>query len=484
MKILIVGGGTAGLVSAIMLRKLTGYEVSVVYSSKIGIVGVGEGSTEHFSAFMDLAEISHKEIIKECDATHKFGIMFNDWNKDSKPYLHGVAYQFNKNFENYCHVYGKQISSGSDYMSPKSFWDNEVDEWYVEHGETTPLTNQYHFNTYKLNDFLIKKCKSLGIKTFDDDILEVPLDESGKISFVRGQKQEYHYDMYVDSTGMKRVLMSKLNAKWKSFGKYLKMKEAITFPTGDQDNYNLWTQAKAMNAGWMFRLPVWGRYGNGYIYDSDYISQDGAKEELDNLFGYDVEIGRSFKFDPGYLEDVWIKNCVAVGLSGSFVEPLEATSIGTTIQQSFLLADKIRGGYSEKDIKEYNKEFSSIMNNIRDFIAVHYVTDKNSTAFWKDLDLLEIPESLSERMSYWRHHLPMPEDFSEDSPYSLFGNHNYILVLDGIGWFNQESIRAEYESLPSWVKKDADLSVRALHIADSRNKITHKEFLSLTRKDF
>ena len=484
LKILIVGGGTAGLVSAIILKKLTSHNIDVVYSSKVGIVGVGEGSTEHFSEFMKIAGISHYEIIRECDATHKFGIMFRDWTDSGKDYLHGVGYQFNKNFENYCHVYAKQISEGDDYLSSKDFWDSNVDEWYVGGPEDVPVTNQYHFNTYKLNDFLTKKARSLGIGVFDDDIQEVRLNSLGEIDTLLGSNKIYDYDFYVDSTGMRRVLMSQLDSKWESFGKYLKMKEAITFPTEDEDNYNIWTLAKAMDAGWMFKLPVWGRYGNGYIYDSDYISKDQAKEEVDKLLGYDVEIGRSFTFDPGYLKEVWSKNCVAVGLSGSFVEPLEATSIGTTIQQSVMLSTKINENYSSEDVLEYNKHFASIMDNIRDFISLHYVTDKKSTDFWRDLNNSPIPESLSNRMQMWKTKLPMPEDFASESPYKLFGNHNYILVLDGIGWFDREAIRMEYEGLPSWIKNDANLSIKMNRIADQRKKITHKQMLDLTRSNF
>lgn len=481
MKILVVGGGTAGLISAMILKKFTDHEVDVVYSSKVGIIGVGEGSTEHFSNFMRALDIDHHSIVQECDATYKCGIMFKNWTKDNSSYLHSVGQNFNKEFNGYSHVYAKQIAEQDSYVNLKMFWDNEVNKWYINKNYD-PVVNQYHFNTYKLNEFLTKRSKNLGIGIFDDDILDVVLNENGEIDHLLGEKQKYDYDFYIDSTGMKRMLMTKLGAKWNSFGQYLKMKAAITFPTRDEDNYNIWTLAQALDYGWMFRLPVWGRHGNGYIFDSDYISEDKAKEEVDKLFGYDVEIGKTFKFDPGYLDQAWMKNCVAIGLSGSFVEPLEATSIGTTIQQSFLLAETIGNPYSENEVKSYNDNFTSIMENIRDFIVVHYITDKDSSQFWKDIKNIKIPDSLQQKMEVWKKHLPISSDFNDESNYKLFNHQNYILVLNGINWFDVESIKKEYDNAPEWMKDDAYHSILAAQNFDSQPRTSHKTILHLIRE--
>ena len=130
--------------------------------------------------------------------------------------------------------------------------------------------------------------------------------------------------------------MSKLGAKWNSYNKYLKMNEAIAFQTEDTDNYNTYTLARAMDYGWMWRIPVYGRWGNGYIFNNEYINAGQAKKEVEKLLGREINVARNIKFDPGSLDRVWIKNCLAVGLSANFVEPLEATSIYFHFQTSLI----------------------------------------------------------------------------------------------------------------------------------------------------
>jgi tryptophan halogenase len=278
--------------------------------------------------------------------------------------------------------------------------------------------------------------------------------------------------------------MNRLGAKWISFKKYLKMKSAITFQTGDEENYNYWTLAKAMDYGWRFKIPVWGRHGNGYIFDSDYISADQAHKELELEFGKKIEIGKQFFFDPGYLDRTWIKNCCAIGLSSSFVEPLEATSIGTSIQQSFLLTYRL-GNYTEKVIEKYNNSIKDIMENIRDFIVLHYITKKDNTQFWKDIKNLEIPDSLKENLAIWKHRLPMREDFAELSNYILFKSANFILVMDGLELFDRQSIKQEFLKHSFITQKYAHDSIDAfVEFEKSVNYTSHKKFIELIRTEF
>jgi tryptophan halogenase len=477
-KLLVVGGGSAGLIAAIILKKALKMQIDVVHSKNIGIVGVGEGSTEHFRQFMGFAEIDQHTIIKECDATYKSGIMFTNWG--DKNYLHNVGAPFNNRMGQYAHVFAKQIGNNDNYLTPNSLWNNRIEKSWLNKKDSPPF-NQFHFNTHKLNEFLIKFAKSIGIGVMEDDITDVTVDETGNISKITGEKGEYAYDFYIDSTGFKRLLINKLGAKWNSYSKYLKMKAAITFSTEDTDDYNLWTLAHAMDYGWLFRLPTWGRHGNGYIFDSDYIDAEKAKAEVEKLFRKDIEIGKQFNFDPGALDRVWIKNCVAIGLSGSFVEPLEATSIGTSIQQSFLLAYKLIN-YDEKVIDSYNKSFTNIMENIRDFIVLHYMTNKTESDFWKDLVDSEIPDSLGQKLEIWHNKLPIPEDFNDTSDYALFRHDNFTVVMDGLNLFNKDAIKQEYENSYDDIKADADETIKKhLEFEKSVETFSHKEVISLIR---
>ena len=477
-KLLVVGGGTAGLISAIILRQKLNIEIAVVHSKNIGIIGVGEGSTEHFKDFMEFAGIHQHDIIKYCDATYKGGIMFENWGE--KSYLHNVGTPFNEKNAQYPFVYAKQISENSQYMCLDLPVNNQLNTWFLDHPDQMPY-NQFHFNTHKLNEFLISVAKFKGITVIEDDILEVEFKENGFIKLLKGQKSIYEYDFYIDATGFRQELIGKMGAKWNSYSKYLKMKSAIVFPTGDEYNYNLWTLAKGMDYGWMFKIPVWGRHGNGYIFDSDYITAEQAKQEVDLLLNKDIEVSKQFNFDPGALDKVWINNCCAIGLSGSFLEPLEATSIGTTIQQSFILMHKLLN-YDEKVINSYNKSFTDIMENLRDFIVLHYLTKKENTQFWKDVAALEIPDSLKYRLDLWKNKMPIDEDFSELSDYILFKGNNHAVVMHGLDLFNRLAIKAEYDACHDYIKNAADEIIKERKEFDnSIDKISHKNLISKIR---
>jgi len=480
--IAIAGGGTAGFVSALILKtRFPKIKIDIIQSNKIGIVGVGEGSTEHWNEFLKFMGIDVYTLIKETDATCKLGIMFEGWSE--KPYFHSVQKEFTQSISQYPYLYGKLIGDGVDSsdISLKCYWENKVDTWFVDNPKECPSV-QFHFNTRKLNEFLTNKAMSIGIGIIDDEILDVNLNNSGGIDNLVGEYNQYKYDFYIDSTGFKRILISKLGAKWQSYSKFLKANSAIAFQTPDTDNYNIWTLAKTMKAGWLFRLPVWGRHGNGYIFNSDYISEEEAKIEVEKYFGHNIEINKTFKFDPGALDKVWIKNCCAIGLSASFVEPMEASSIGTSIQQSFLLMHRL-ANYDDLTIERYNKSVNTILDNIRDFVALHYITNKKDTEFWKDVAEMPIPDTLADRLEIWKHKLPIGEDFNSQSDYSLFKEHNFTMVLHGLGLFNSDSIKKEYNALESSLHDHADkLLTNIRHYEKTMPSITHKEYIKKIRE--
>ena len=477
--ITVVGGGTAGLISALILKQSGNLDINLIYSSDIGIVGVGEGSTEHFAEFMNFLEIKPSQIIKECDATFKVGVMFDNWIKDYQ-YLHSVIHPFSQRLGQYPFVYARQVGNNSKLIYPNNIAKNILSTKHVN-VDLFPPTNQYHFNTFKLNEFLKNLAISKGINVFDDNIVDVILNQQGEIDFIIGKNLTYTADFYIDATGFKRILMNKLKVKWKSFNKYLKLNSAITFPTKDEDNYNYWTLAKAMDAGWRFKIPTWGRHGNGYIYDNNFISAEDAKLEVEKELGHEIEIGKTFQFDPGALENVWTKNCVAIGLSGCFFEPLEATSIGLTIQQSFLLMHRIQN-YDEIVIKEYNKSFNTITENIRDFIVLHYLTKRNDTEFWKNILKLEIPESLKYNLEKWKTKMPIAEDFLNLSNYAMFWGSNFITVMANLNLFDNNAILKEYELSLDINKKIATNIIDQQIIEEHTTKyITHKEMLKIIR---
>lgn len=478
MKAVVVGGGTAGLISAMILRKRLNYQVDVIYSKNIGIVGVGEGSTEHFRSFMEFVGIDMFDLISKCDATFKSGIMFKNWGVDD--YIHHVGVPYNSKYSQYAFVYANQITKNKNKICSQFTLDNRISTWFLENPSEFPY-NQFHFNTYKLNEYLVEFAKKMGISFYDDEIVNVVFDSKGNIKKLKGKNLEYKYDFYIDSTGFRRLLIGKMEAKWISFGKYLKMKSAVVFQTEDTENYNLYTTATAMDYGWMFNLPVWGRHGNGYIFDGDYINSEQAKLEIEKTLKKEVNIGKQFNFDPGYYENVWTKNCCAIGISGSFVEPMEASSIGTTIQQSFLLMHKLPN-YNEKTIESYNNSFREIMQNIRDIVFLHYITKKRNTKFWKDVSKIEVPDTLAQKLELWKYKLPIKEDMTEKSQYVLFGEDSYTTIMNGLKLFDVDSIRKEYYSMHSFLQREAEEIIkREEYVEKTVQTVTHKEFIEIVR---
>jgi len=481
----VVGGGTAGLVSALIMNgRFPHVDITVIRSSKIGIIGVGEGSTEHWAEFMAYIGKTFKDIIVECDATFKAGIMFEGWGKED--FLHSTSADYDKLNGQYYHIYGHLISQKSPKrdMNPIRAWRSRLPALFAEPDNKDAPFNQFHFNTQKLNDFLTKVALEKGIKIIDDEIVDVDVNEENNISSIKGLENTYTSDFFIDCTGFRRLLISKLGAKWKSYSEYLKMKSAIVFPTENKGKIPMWTLAKAMDYGWLFRIPVYDRYGNGYIYDSDYINADQAKEEVEKLFGHKVDVRKHLTFDPGALDKVWISNCCAVGLCANFVEPLEATSIGTSIQQMFLLMHRLPN-YTPATINKYNNDMTGIMENIRDFIIMHYITNKDNTKFWQDVRNIKLPDSLHQKLLDFKHNLPIEEDFRDISKYALFGAPHYIHVMYGLDLFNTDSISKEFHSMHSAIKTHAIEMLDQVKMYDTvQPSLDHKMFLDIIKADY
>lgn len=479
--ILIVGGGTAALIAGIILKKKLNIQVDIVHSSNIGIIGVGESSTEHWREFCTFVGINHVEALVACNATYKTGITFKGWGK--KTWIHHVNPDFAKKWGQYSPIYAKQIAEDSSYLAPDFIRNNKLPKHLLNKPEVWPA-NQFNFDTYKLNEYLTSIAKSFGINFFDDEINEIFLDDQGNIKNLKGNKFIYEYDFYLDCTGFKRLLMNKLGCEWQSFSKYLKTNSAIVFQTPDTDNYEVTVTAQAMDYGWMFRIPTYGRYGNGYVFDNNHITPEQAKQEVESKYFKDIDVRKVITFDPGQVKEPWIKNCVAIGLSGSFIEPLEATSISTTIQQAFILMHHLPF-YDDKSIKRYNTSFTDILENIRDFIIIHYLNKSEKTNFWKEYNQIKLPDSLQENLDIWKHRLPIAEDFAHLSSYVLFHADNFTLALNGVDHFDKESIRKEYTAQNPYIQAESEKQLDYLKYQDGNTVcINHKDFVSLTRGVF
>jgi tryptophan halogenase len=480
--LIIVGGGTTGLTTSLILRqRFPNIKITMIRSDKIGILGVGEGSTERWKEFADYCNLSHLDIIKNCDATIKVAIMYEDWTP--KKYVHNITpvLAIETKMAQYHAGYAYHIVNNNNQieMSDQNVIENKIFESHF-YNKTTP-SNQFHFNTQKLNEYFTQICKERNIDIVTDDIEDVILSEKGNIEKIKSKNNIYKADFFIDCTGFQRLLISKLGAKWKSYKKYLKMNEAIAFPTKDTDEYPIYTTIKAMKNGWMWRIPVWGRWGNGYVYNNNYINAEQAKKEVESVLNHDIEIFKNIKFDPGCLDKVWIKNCLALGIGASFIEPLEASTISVSISQTFLFMHLFEN-YNEKDVEEYNKKIQHIMENIRDFVFIHYLVKKDNSQFWKDIQKIEMPDTLKEKMEKWQYRLPIDEDFKETN-YFVFWPSNFINVMYGLDLFNKENIKKEYLSYSQETRSYVENCIKKEKLNYNLPRINHKEYLKLIRNE-
>lgn len=436
MKITIVGSGTAGLITALMLRRAFPLrEINIVSSSKIGIIGVGEGSTEHWKSFMSICDIPLGEMIVKSRATHKYGIRFENWTNHTPDYIHSVSNADVHEPIGYYAAYNGFIQDGktlTENMSPRGLIENKINANFPHQS-----VNQFHFDTFALNKYLSEICINRNIKIIDAEAIKVILNpENGYIeSIMLDTLEVFESDFWIDATGMRRTLMSEIgNTEWVSFKEYLQMDSAIAFPTESDPSGQIrpYTRARAMLNGWVWEIPTQDRRGNGYVYSSNHCTDDQAVKEVSDLLGREIEPARSFKFDPGHLKKFWSKNCVAVGLAAAFVEPIEATSIGSTIQQARYLMHNLStyNKDSKKLEDDYNKKMNIMMENILAMISLHYISDRDDSSMWRQQKLMKKPEYLTNLLELWQERPPFQYDISS-SNYEMFLIPHFYHVAQG-----------------------------------------------------
>ena len=433
-KITILGGGTAGLLAALMLKQQNKNScVSVIESDKIGIIGVGEGSTEHWKTFMEYVQIDLAELLRETGATYKNGIKFTNWNGDGDHYWHALPGKMTQ-LDTRTGTYPFLVKMIADEEhSDSTVWHSCLD-WTVAEPYNDAV-NQYHFDTRKLNSYFHKTAEKRGIVFYKDEIENVVIDNEGFVEKLVGANGEYNADFFIDASGFNRVISSKLGAEWIDCSDYLPMNSAIAFPTPYKEEIPPYTEARALSSGWMWRIPTQDRFGNGYVYCDKFISDEDALAEVSAEFDHPIEVAKKVKFSAGYLKNFWTKNCVSVGLGGMFVEPLEASSIGSTIQQIFGVQSSLPSwtrGNSDIVAETYNHSFRDMASNIIDFIQLHYITKRRDSEFWKwCAEDLKLTDFNKKNIDAWCKTYPVNEQFNKH--WYMFKAVNFAQVLHGVG---------------------------------------------------
>lgn len=485
MNIVVLGAGTAGLVTALMLReKYPTYPITIIKSDNIGIIGVGEGSTEHWAWFMNYVGISNEELIHETGATVKIGILFKDWHSGSD-YVHSIS-SFELSALNrpelFHHLYLN--SKQEDFsLSPhfKTIYNNNL----VSLDPNFKSSNQYHFDTFKLGKYLLALCTNRDIIIKDAIVTDVVLNNEGEVQELISESESIPGDLFIDCSGFKRVLSNKLGNKWISKTEYLPLNRAIAFPTEQTNPQNIepYTTATALSAGWSWRIPTQDRYGNGYVFNTNYIDSDNALSELSQTLGLNVEkFARDIPFEAGKVEKFWLKNVISVGLSGSFAEPLEAQSIGFTIVQSQLLLDYLDvWPYNKNVVGHFNKEMDDIFNNIIDYLQLHYLGNRCDTDFWQDKPF-KLTEFNKENLPLFKRGIFLPSNYMNNYMFKIANFYQVAAGLDlidkNILMENLKLNRVNYNNI------NYNRSIDVLNYVKATTVINHRDYLNLASYNY
>jgi tryptophan halogenase len=495
MKIVIVGGGTAGWLAACYLARFNypsdiQNEITVIESSKIPIIGAGEGSTGIFTMLMKSSfsqwGINEKEFLYETESTLKLGINFKDWN--------GIGTQF------YSPVQPSETTRGSvdthvlvshalgNYFdsSPSGYLMANGCSTYSNSGSTI-YGHAYHFDAHKVGQYFKKYALKNGVNVVDTEVESLQKNSlTGELESVQTTIGKIEGDIWIDCSGFSRVLIGPMGGGWKSYAEYLKVNAAIPFIEKFKDDEvpNLETLSQAMPNGWMWKIPTQQRYGCGYVYSDNHTTYDKAVDELIKTLGRDVEPLRNIKFDCGRVENPWVNNVVAIGLSQGFVEPLEATSIHSTIVQlDFLLTNSLNFISNKSDIvfesniKRYNEFVNKFFDDIKDLIQIHYMTQREDTEFWKNYKY-EVPktDNVQSILDVCKHRSPSMLDFNF---YHGSGNWGvWCWTLIGLGILSKQTA---LKTLKGYQHTDDSLK-NILHSINHRNRLNsislmkHNEF--------
>ncbi len=485
MNIVILGAGTAGLVTALMIRtKYPLAKITIIKSGDIGIVGVGEGSTEHWTQFMDFVGIDVVDLIYKTKATVKIGILFKDWNINSE-YVHNVSVYTLSGLgrpEIYNHLYLNNITTKFP-LSPhfeQTYYKN-----YVLHTNDLRPSNQYHFDTFKLNDYLTSKCSEREIQFIDTEVFDVIQDDTGNVTHLKTNQGLFSGDLFVDCSGFKRVISSKLGTKWVSKADYLPMNRAIAFPTEHTNPKEIepYTTATALSAGWSWRIPTQERYGNGYVFNSNYISADQALGEINNSHKCNVEkFARDIKFEAGRVDKFWVKNVICIGLSGSFAEPLEAQSIGFTIIQAKTLLNYLDSWLIDNNVSsKYNEIMNGSFDNIVDYLQLHYLGNRNDSDFWRDKPF-KLTDFIKENLLQFKSGVFDPNLFNK--PDLMFTIANFYQVLAGLDLIDKLTLAKSLDRFRFDYNKNNHEAAQQLATSKEFYVMKHYDYIKLINDNY
>lgn len=445
-KIVILGGGTAGWMAAACLAKIARtatYDITLIESSQIGTVGVGEATIPPINLFNHLLGVGIPDILRETKATIKLGIEFADWKKLKHSYFHPFgAFGASMNGISFTHYWmratalNKGWSLGDFNLETMAAYRGVFDPRRSQDLNVPKLNHAYHFDASLYAAFMRKIAEGAGVSRIDGMVDDVEQDgENGNIMSLKlADGQIVSGDFFIDCSGFRGKLIEEtLKTGWRDWSHWLPMNRAFAVPSErTEEPLTPYTRSTARKAGWQWRIPLQHRTGNGHVFCSDYTSEDEAAQTLlDNLDGKAIDAPRLLKFSTGQRKKAWNKNVLALGLAGGFMEPLESTSIHlvqSAITRFLSYFPRTVSGESRL-VDQFNLEMDCEFSGIRDFLIAHYkLTERDDSEFWNYCRNLDIPDTLKTRLDMFAH-----EGLLIEQPFDMFKETSWFAVLTGQG---------------------------------------------------
>jgi tryptophan halogenase len=442
--IVIVGGGSAGWMTAAALSRLlpAGHRIRLVESDQIATIGVGEATIPSIRAFNQLIGLDEDEFMRQTQATFKLGIEFVNWGKQGDSYIHGFGQigrdQTLAKFYQYwlkMHQLGEAGELG-DYsintLAPRhgKFMRPPAD---MPNSPLADIAYAFHFDAGLYARYLRSVSEKQGVRRTEGRIVDTAMRADGFIaSLLLDSGERIAGDLFIDCSGMAGLLIEKaLHTGFDDWSDYLPVDSAIAVPCVSDGSLSPYTRSSAHKAGWQWRIPLQHRTGNGHVFSSKFMSADEAQAILmANLEGEPLAEPRLIRFTTGKRKQAWNRNCVAIGLAGGFMEPLESTSIHmvqTAIMR--LIACFPDASFNQADIDLFNAQSDEEYERIRDFLIMHYrVNARQGMPFWDYCRAMEVPDAVRQRIALYQSHGRIARKGDE-----LFADASWLQVMHGQG---------------------------------------------------
>ena len=437
-RIVVAGGGTAGWMAAAALARTMGesIELTLVESDAIGTIGVGESTIPPLVTYNRLLGIGEAEFMRATQATFKLGIEFENWKVQGEKYFHSFGLTGRDHWSaGFQHFWMHGLTKGHEW----SFDDYclELKAAYAcrfAHLPDNRMNYAYQLDSSLYAAYLRKLAEADGACRVEGKIAEVQLDrETGNIAGLLLESGErIEGDLFLDCTGFRALLIEgALHVGYDDWSHYLPCDSAIAVQTESVRPPLPYTRAIAHDAGWQWRIPLQHRQGNGIVYCSRYLDRETALDRLlSSVEGKRLTEPNFIRFTTGARRKQWHRNCIAIGLSSGFMEPLESTSIHL-IQRAILRLIRMlpMGDVSERDVSEFNDQQHTDMLQVRDFLILHYkATERRDSPFWRQCGDMEIPESLTQKIELFRE---TGRVFRKNE--ELFAENSWVQVMMGQG---------------------------------------------------